>query len=232
MRPTGPSQTTGESWPDLIREMSRLRLPAKYELEYDLDQLDIENRRVQCRDSNHVAPPETTARFAIQMAHSMFPPIIVTRDAWTVDGNTRVAAKRERGEHSYPAFIIDLDYKGASDQDARRLNILAATLNCRGGLVLSFEERRRAVEDMIAENWLADQIARAIGVTKSVVTQVKHEVSAQARLSAFGIVGSRQISIGALRALGTPEVLALNDAPYRALAALAIEAGLTPGEFR
>jgi hypothetical protein len=212
--------------------MDRLGLTHRLEPQYDLDKLDIADRRIQIRENEHVAPKETVSRFAIQMSHSEFPPIIVTSDAWVVDGNTRKEAKKERGEKFHPAFVLDIEHDKATEHERHLLTILGATLNATNGLPLTAQERRKSVEAMVQENWKNEQIARALGVASSVVTQIKRELDANAKLQRVRVSMNGAMTTTGLRALGTPDVLALNDAPYRDLAVLSKDAGLGFNEIR
>jgi len=212
--------------------MDRLGLTYKLEPQFDLDTLDIATRRVQVRENEHVAPKDTVRRFSVQMGQSEFPPIIVTSDCWVVDGNTRKEAKRLRDEKFHPAFVLDIVYATASEHELNLLRILGATLNASNGLPLTAAERRKSVEAMISENWKGEQIARALGVNQGVVTKIRRELDAQAKIQRLRIPMDVSVSMAGLRALGTPDVLALNDKPYGELAVLAKDAGLGFNEIR
>lgn len=219
-------------WATIIAEIERLGLSWQLEPQYDLDQLDIAARRIQVRDNEHVAPKDTVSRFAIQMAHSEFPPIVVTQDGWVADGNTRTEAKRKRGEKFHPAFVLGIAHENCTEQQKNLLTILGATLNASNGLPLTNTERRKSAEAMIAENWKTDQIARALGIPPNAVVQIKREIDARAKLDRVDAKINGSMSVPGLRALGTKDALELNDAPYRDLAILAKDAGLNFTEIR
>lgn len=219
-------------WAPIIAEIERLGLSWQLDPQYDLDRLDIAERRIQVRDNDHVAPKDTVARFAIQMAHSEFPPIVVTDDCWVVDGNTRKEAKRKRGEKFHPAFVLGIARENCTLQQFNLLTILGATLNSSNGLPLSSTERRKSAAAMIAESWKTEQIARALGVASGAVVQIKREIDARAKLERLNVKINGSMPLPGLRGLGTPDALALNDAPYRDLAALAKDAGLNFTEIR
>src|SRR3954470_4127907 len=72
-------------------EIESLGFPYREVSQYKLDQLSTE-RRVQVRDSqttSEFAPPAEVNSYAIMMGQKPFDPIIVTHDAWLVEGNTR-----------------------------------------------------------------------------------------------------------------------------------------------
>jgi len=221
-----------EKWAGIIKEMDRLGLTYRLEPQFDLDSLDIATRRIQVRENDHVAPKDTVRRFSIQMGQTEFPPIIVTADCWVVDGNTRKEAKRLRDEKFHPAFVLDIVHATASAHELNLLWILGATLNAANGLPLTAAERRKSVEAMISENWKGEQIARALGVNQGVITKIRRELEAQAKMQRLRIPVDKSMSMAGLRALGTPDVLALNDKPYTDLTVLARDAGLGFNEIR
>src|SRR5215831_15489384 len=100
--------------PAAIVEVERLGFKYQEIAQYDLTQLD-KSRRVQVRDPNHYAPKDAVERFAIQMQHSQFPPIVVTADAWIVDGNTRVGASLLRDNKFFPAIELEIAWTNSSE---------------------------------------------------------------------------------------------------------------------
>ena len=90
-------------------EIERVGFVYTEEAQYDLTGLN-EAKRVQVRDLAHYAPKENVGRYAVQMSQSAFPPIVVTKDGYLIDGNTRVAARRVRKEMFTPAFVVDVDF--------------------------------------------------------------------------------------------------------------------------
>lgn len=230
--PRGARASQPNKWATIIAEIERLGLTWQLDPQYDLDRLDIVERRIQVRSNEHVAPKDTVSRFAIQMAHSEFPPIVVTEDGWVVDGNTRKEAKRKRGEKFHPAFVLGLEHDTCTAQQRNLLTILGATLNASNGLPLTNTERRKSAEAMIAENWKTEQIARALGIPPNAVVQIKREIDARAKLDRVDAKVNGSMSLPGLRALGTKDALDLNDVPYRDLATLAKDAGLNFNEIR
>ena len=214
-------------------EIDRLGFKFDEVAQYDLDQLS-RDRRVQVRETGHYAPKESVARYAVQMSHTPFPPIVVTRDRWIVDGNTRVGASLYRKEKFFPALVIDASYGGATQKVQDELLALAATLNAQNGVPLTGKETRVVVRRFIALGWLNEQIGRAIGVKASTVTAVRKEIEAERKLEKVGLAtnGDKDsIKGAALRALGAKDVLALNDVPFKTLAELARDADFNAKEI-
>jgi hypothetical protein len=227
---------TASATPDqakAVTEIERLGFDFSENAQYDVTQLS-DKRRVQCRETGHYAPKESVARYAIQMSHTAFAPIVVTRDGWIVDGNTRVGAVLLRKEKFFPALVLDASYGGANQKTQDELLALAATLNAQNGVPLTGKETRTVVRRFIALGWLNEQIGRAIGVKASTVTQVRKEIEAEQKLEKVGLAvnGGKDTLRGAsLRALGSKDVLALNDVPFKTLAELSRDADFNAKEI-
>jgi len=220
--------------PSAIVEIERLGFEWGEVEDYDLTQIDRLHRSVQVRDAAHSAPKDAIERYAIQMgetAPSAWPPIVVTSDAWIVDGNTRVEARLLRKEKFSRAIVLDVAWEGASSKQRDMLFALAATLNAMNGTALTPQETRRAATSLIALGWKAEQIGRAIGLATGGVTQVKKEIDAAAKLERVGMDPNGSVKGTSLRALGAKDVVGLNDVPFRELAKLAADAGLNAREI-
>lgn len=223
-----PAQTKDKA----IVEMERLGYAFTEDAQYDLSNLDP-TKRVQVREDGHYAPKDAVERYAIQMAHSQFPPIIVTSDGWIVDGNTRVGASLSRGSKFFPAYVLDVAWNDLGDDKRDLLFALAATLNSQNGTALTREESRVVVERLLDLGWNADNIARAIGVKGQVISAVKREIAAEDKLARVGLTNENGSAIkgASLRALGGKDVVTLNDQPFKSLATLAVDAGLNAKEI-
>ena len=214
-----------------VLEIERLGFEWHEEAQYDLDQLD-KARRVQVREFEHYAPKASVAQYAVQMGQTVFPPIVVTRNGWIVDGNTREEARRMRKEKYSPAIVINVDFGKNTKTDAR-LHALAATLNQTGGQRLTPAEARIAVKRILAggESWRPEQVSRAVGVKASTISQVKREMAAEAKFAKVGFTDFGKMSTSIIRALGGADVVALNDVPYKQLCELTVDANLGPKEI-
>lgn len=216
--------------PPAVVEIERLGFGWTEEAQFDLTRLSPEHK-VQARESKNYAPKETVEQFAIQMGESQFPPIVVTADDWIVDGNTRIGAALRRKAKFFPALVLDVRWGGASTKQTNELTMLAATLNAQGGLRLTAKETRVVAARGIALGWKAEQIGRAIGLAPSGVTAVKREIEASAKLKRVGMSDNGALKGASLRALGSKDVVALNDVPFRELAKLAGDASLNASEI-
>lgn len=216
--------------PPATVEIERLGFTHDLIPQYDLSKLDPSSgRRAQVRDEKNYAPKEGVERFAVQMTHVEFPPIVVTNDGWVVDGNTRIGAAAKRGLKFFPAYVLDIAWEKATENQRNDIRILGATLNAQNGQPLTPAEARRNTEACLARGWKVEQICRALGLKAAQVVGVKKEMDARAKLE---LAGTNGIKGPALRALGEKTVLGLNNDPFKALAVLTAEAGLNAAEIR
>jgi len=197
--------------------------------EYDISKIN-KSLRTQVRDSQNIAPKQTVDQFAAMMEHKRFDPIVVTQDNGTVDGNTRTDARRQRKDKFCTAFVIEENLTNAHERVRSRLNALAAALNQRGGVRLTHKEAVRAAENMLRLGFKSEVIQSRIGVNSQIMVQIKREITAGAKLEKVGL-GNIDISKSALRALGSEKVAAINEAPYRELAKLAVDARFSAAEI-
>jgi hypothetical protein len=231
-----PTATTSPEGLKTVVEIERLGFKYTEVAQFDVTRLGADKkgrgaRRVQVREVPHYAPKEAVERYAIQMAHSQFPPIVVTADDYIVDGNTRIEATLLRDNKFFPAFVLDVPYRGGSEKQANELHALAATLNSMNGTPLTAKEVRIQAKAFIELGWKAEQIARAIGVKPTSVTAVKKEIDAAAKLQHVGMDPNGSLRGASLRALGSKDALSLNDVPFKELAKLSADAGLNMGEI-
>ena len=222
--------STTQVKPSALVEIERLGFAYSEVPQFDLTRLS-EKRRVQVRDPKHYAPKDSVEQYAVAMEHTEFPPIIVTSDDWIVDGNTRVGASLLRKNKFFPAIVLEVAWKGASTKQQNELVALAATLNQQGGARLTKQEIREVASRLVDLGWKAEQIGRAIGLKTAGVTAVRREIDAAAKLRRVGVDPNGAMKGPSLRALGTKDVLALNDVPYKELATLATDASLNAGEI-
>jgi hypothetical protein len=218
-----PAQQTNNI-PDMVLNAIRLTgFRFDFVASYQLDQLADESR-VQVRIDRNVAPTNMRDRYAAAMkAGAQFGPIVVTRDAYKVDGNTRVAACRILNRHDFPAVVIDVNYEGADTDTLNRLVLLGGILNQHNGLPLNRDETRREVEAAIAQDWTNEAISRHLGVKPGAIVGARRELAAQARMKQLDL-DPDDFDSAVLRSLGTHTEL--HDEPFRELATLAKDAGL------
>ena len=224
--------TTGSSAarPDHIAELERLAFKWEEVAQYDTTALSFD-RRVQVRESNHYLDKNLVTRYRHQMGQAKFPAVIVTQDGYICDGNNRLEAHRLRGERYVAAIVIKENYADATPNRQREFRALAATLNNLSGQPLTAKESREAITPLIELGWLPAQIQRVVGAKVGDINRLKWEIAAHARLQRVGLTNGEVRARGAsLRALGKPSTLGLNDAPYKALAELAMDAALNTTE--
>jgi ParB-like chromosome segregation protein Spo0J len=209
-------------------DFSRLSLEVfEFVPEFDISTLD---ERVQIRDIKHVGPAPRVNEMAARMKDEPTAPILVTRDGVTVDGNTRVKGAKKLKRKFLPAVVLDVEYKTADPKLKLRVDALAAKAN-RHGLALDAKEKREIVSAAVNEGWTQDIIGMFVGVTPAVITQIRDEIAGIDKLKRVGMSPNGVIKGGTLRALGkvAPD---LNDAPFKAVAELAADAGFNSAEIR
>jgi hypothetical protein len=220
--------------PDLAKPTADLveRLGFQWELDFEYSTPDPA-KRVQIREEKHYIPREMVMRIAAAMSRGeKFPPIVVTRDGYLVDGNTRTAAARHNKMPYMQALVLTDAYEGCTEKVARRLRLLGAAFNARNGKGIDREEIRRAVE-VIGQDPTYDgtRIAALIGVTDSTVKSMLAEMKARERADTVGVHLNGSVAATPLRVLGQASEK-LNDAPFRAVASLAQDTGMSPRELR
>lgn len=153
----------------------------KYELveEVLLDSI-TKRESVQVRRHSMLAPPVQVQRYAMAMqAGQEFPPIVLWGDV-ILDGNTRVAAARQMGRTSIPAYRVQC-------RNERQAIILGAALNQLNGRSLTEEEAREAAEEMLDDGMTDQYIAREVQVSAAKVRRWRLERSVMDRAATFGV---------------------------------------------
>lgn len=223
------NQTTFSPPPQLQEALTVCGFRAEYEPTY---LLDPNGQRIQVRDDDHVAPNAQVERYLAQMrGGAIFPPIVVTRDRYKIDGSTRSVAALKNGRHDYPAWVVQIDFDTATPDERNRLQILGGMLNQQNGLPLTREEIRAKVDAALALTppWTNEVIARYLGMSPKTVSAVRRELAARDRFASLSIDldGTPPTT---LRILG--DYVRLHDEPYRRLVGLTRAAGLNVAEVR
>lgn len=143
--------------------------------------------RVQVRLDPNNAPTYMVDRYRLQMGRAAFPPPVVTKDGYCVDGNTRFAAYAEREERYISAYVIPIAFESASEDERLRLHLLGGLLNSRNGLPLHEDEQRSLVRDALRLNMSDRQISQNVGVQIKLVQKVRSEVRGEERAAAVGL---------------------------------------------
>jgi DNA-binding transcriptional MerR regulator len=217
--------------PDEARQTANLikRLGFDWALDQRYPTPDV-SKRVQVRQIAHYAPPAEVTKYAAAMARNdAFPPIVVTKDGYLLDGNTRAEAARRNKYPTLPAFILDREYEGANDAVLRRMHLLGAGFNVRNGRGIDRAEQMSAVLAVgTGTDYDASRIAALLGVSAGFVNGVLSEQKARERAERIGVHVNGSVPSSQLRRLGQS---GLNDEPFVALLKLAQDAGLSVGEI-
>lgn len=209
--------------------INRLGLEYNYVPQYNLDQAN--GHHVQNRDETNVAPAANVEALRIGFLNgTTYPPIVMTADHYTVDGNTRIAAARKANRHDHPAIVLTLAYENAPAEVQGLIRALAALLNVQHGQRLTPAEVRMHVRNMVSLGWQHEQVARMLSVSTRRVSDFAYALKAEEKLNRIDIDTSTWPQ-PRLTALGR-EADTLNNEPFRRIATLANEAGLTQVEIR
>jgi uncharacterized protein (UPF0335 family) len=211
----------------VIKELEKFGLKWTLEPNYDIRTLSVD-RRVQVREQKHYASKVNVAQFA---QHPL-PSIVVSADAYIIDGNTRIGAFSELDRFLVPAIVVDVNYKTATPKEQSNIRALAATFNQFGGVRLTPKEIRVITAELIGSGWDAKRIGEAVGSSTSIVNRVRREINANKRIKDVGVdVSGSRLQGVSMHALGSPSAIGLNIQPYKKLCELAIDAGLKSKEI-
>lgn len=205
-----------------------------YVPDYPLSKLSPKHR-VQVRSAQPEglwAPVANIRRIADAMESIDFNPILVTRDGWTGDGNTRIGAALKNKRITIPAHVLDFDYDGCGDRKRQQLQVLGASLNSSSFAVpLPPKDLRLRTQDALRLGYKFETIKGMFHLRDRQLTELRKEVNAADRLKEIGGVDPNLLSSAALKALGSSASLTLHAEPYRSLAQLAADAGLGVAEI-
>jgi hypothetical protein len=203
----------------------------KWEFDYEHPLPDYTRRRVQIREEKHYVPGEQVTRYREAMRRDdKFPPIVVSKDDYLIDGNTRVEAARRNEFPTIQTLILDQAYEGANTSARRRMHLLGAALNLRNGKGIDKEEIRKVVEFVGQDTgYDATRMAALLGATEHQVQSFLAEKRAKDRAEKLNVQLNGSTTASQLRALGTAK---LNDGPWGQLASLVGAAGIAPSELR
>ena len=91
-------------------------------------------KMVQVRGEKFLAPPRRVSQYEADMRNGdVFPPVIITRDGYIVDGNTRIQAYMKLGTKTVAAFRLHVDYASATASQRKDLESLGTGMNGRNG---------------------------------------------------------------------------------------------------
>jgi hypothetical protein len=132
-----------------------------FDFEPNVQISDIRNvEGIQVRLTEHRAPKDQVAKYAVAMKHgATFPAIVLNDRLERIDGNTRLEARIKNGDETIPAYIChDL-----TPLDARSLSV---ELNQSNGLAMTEDEIRRFIDGAVQEGQHADlrSLSRMTGV--------------------------------------------------------------------
>ncbi len=137
----------------------------------------------QVRLTEHRAPKDQVAKYAVAMKHgATFPAIVLNDRLERIDGNTRLEARIKNGDETTPAYICH----GLTPLEARSLSV---ELNQSNGLAMTEEEIRGFVDGAVLEGQHADlrTLSRMTGVRDTKIARWVAETQFKARAEREGI---------------------------------------------
>jgi hypothetical protein len=137
----------------------------------------------QVRLTEHRAPKDQVAKYAIAMKNgASFPAIVLNDRLERIDGNTRLEAAIKNGDETIPAYICH----GLTPLEARSLSV---ELNQSNGLAMTEEEIRRFVDGAVLEGQHADlrTLSRMTGVRDTKIARWVAETQFKARAVREGV---------------------------------------------
>lgn len=223
-----------EQLSDLARPVIDLVERFGFQWEFDFEHPTPDPaRRIQIRDEKHYAPAAMVSLIRAAMKRGdKFPPIVVTKDDYIVDGATRTTAASKNGYPTIQAVVLDVTYEAAKESEARRLSALGAAFNARHGKGIDRNEIARAVQTIGTDpSYTATRIAALIGVTEATVQGYLAERKGRERATNLGFHVNGSLSAAKLRTLGRQSEY-LNDGPFKELFALVDATGMSDKEIK
>lgn len=196
--------------------------------DYDLH-LMTDDDRLQVRVESNVAPAFMVNRMANQMAHSKFPPIVVTADDKMDDGNTRRRAYRKREIRFVPAWRIPISYDESDEETQNKLVFLGRLLNNSNGQPLGRTEQRLMARDAIELGLSNAQTVGTVGLSPNIVRAVRREMRGESVVTRVGLP-KETLASSQKGALG--EFEHVHDEPIKALVELARDANLSVTDIK
>lgn len=167
MATTSKSRTAHPAVSQQIEHMLKTRsIDFDFEPNVQISEIrDAEGNQV--RLTEHRAPKDQVAKYAVAMKHgATFPAIVLNDRLERIDGNTRLEARIKNGDEIIAAYICH----GLTPLEARSLSV---ELNQSNGLAMTEEEIRRFVDGAVLEGQHADlrTLSRMTGVRETKIAR-------------------------------------------------------------
>lgn len=197
------------------------------------------SRVVQIRDTAALAPPMEVAKYADiirqytnRRDQLIMPPVVYTRDGYTVDGNTRIQAAYKANWASYPAFILNVAFEDAPQAVVNQLIMLGTMLNLTHGRGLSAANIEQLIITVTQDGDSPDDVARKLQISKSTVQNVMSARRTRERAERLNIpVDMSKVTRTHLAELGGKHDK-MGDRPFSEMLKLIQDAGLSVTETR
>jgi hypothetical protein len=137
----------------------------------------------QVRLTEHRAPKDQVAKYAVAMKHgATFPAIVLNDRLERIDGNTRLEARIKNGDETIAAYICH----AITPLEARSLSV---ELNQSNGLAMTEEEIRRFIDGAVLEGQHPDirTLSRMTGIRDTKIARWIAETQFKARAEREGL---------------------------------------------
>lgn len=163
------------------------------------------NQRIQVRNIKGLAPVTEVSEYAQNMRlGDQFPPVIVTKDGWLVDGHTRTEAARKINWDTFPALVLNVNFGDLAPDSVMRKTLLklGAAQNKKHGRRMTTAEIVGLIKQ-VSEGETPKQIQRDMHVPYSTANAVWNAARAERKAqNELNIPLTGELSISHLKLFG------------------------------
>ena len=180
----------------------------------------------------HIPSKQKVQQIALAMSrNTAMPPIVVTSDGVTVDGNGRQGGARKNNRTTIEAIVLNRPYHNADPATRSRLRLLGSILNRHTGQDLDRDDIRATIETAMDQgDFSREKLASLLKISTATVTNTVDAVTARNRAEGLGVVVNSNVTQGQLQNLGKASSK-LNDTPYVELVRLCVDFALKATVF-
>jgi hypothetical protein len=215
-------QLNPKNWTDEARVVAKKCLGFQLEGSYDQEYpLPDSTKHIQVRDvENFIKPNGVAALKAAMLSNKPIPPIIVSKDGYIIDGNTRAEAARQLHYRTIPAIVLEECWETGAVSVQQAMHLLGAGSNLEHGRGINKEELKGAIL-FLGRGAVAGHVASILGVSEPTIAKILNAAKFEDRVREWGASNSRDILTDAQKAI--LESSSINAVVKKALFFLAIK---------